>query len=496
MKYMVLIVCVVISAMGVKAQHADSLELFRNITDIEKLLNKDTALGDTLRRVSIEGAPSIPVIPPADLAAYPKPQLSSLDRQYRRKANGTLVLPDNLYDSESLRGLTFRDTLFYDPLFLPMIFTGQILPRELSFYSTQDQSGKGLLIPQSETFAPQLKRQDFIRQVRNNYYSLYPDRVAYSVFDFKEKAPGTSEDEILKSFDPFKELISAETSFSLEAPEVEGVTIGRKYWIWNGDHSLQFSQNYFSENWHKGGNSFLNINNNHVIKANYKKEKVSFENTLEWRLSLFTAPEDTIRRYRIGDDMIRYYGVFGLESFIRRWAYSTNLELKTQMFNNYLSNSHKIRSAFLAPIYVNGGIGMRYALDKKSKKVRHRRVCWNVDLSPTSVDFVFVGNDKVNASRYGIPDGSRFRLQVGSSVISNLKFDFTKYITWDSRFKYFTSYQNILIEFENTLNASLSRFFSTRLYLNLRYDDSVKPDPKFKYLQVNEMISFGLNYKW
>ena len=301
---------------------------------------------------------------------------------------------------------------------------------------------------------------------------------------------------MLKSFNPFKELISAETSFSLQAPEVEGVTIGRKYWIWNGDHSLQFSQNYFSENWHKGGNNFLNINNHHVMRANYKRDKVRFENTLEWRLSLFTAPEDSIRKYRVGDDLIRYYGVFGLESFIKRWSYSTNLEAKTQAFNNYLANSTTIRSTFLAPLYLNIGAGVRYALDETSKKVRHRRIRWNIDISPASIEYVFVSSNKVAGSRYGIPEGSFSRMQIGSSVISNLKLDFNRYVTWDSRLKYFSSFKNVLVEFENSLNMSLTRLFSTRLYLHLRYDDSVKPDAKFNYLQVNEMVSFGLNYKW
>ena len=85
---------------------------------------------------------------------------------------------------------------------------------------------------------------------------------------------------------------------------------------------------------------------------------------------------------------------------------------------------------------------------------------------------------------------------MGSTVTSMLKYDITRYITWDSRFKYFTSYKKIEAEFENTLNMALSNYFSTRLYLNLRFDDSVPADSKFKHLQVNETISFGLNFKW
>ncbi len=62
--------------------------------------------------------------------------------------------------------------------------------------------------------------------------------------------------------------------------------------------------------------------------------------------------------------------------------------------------------------------------------------------------------------------------------------------------KYFTNYSKVEAELENTLNMSLSRFFSTRLYLHLRYDDGVPKDTDYGYLQVSEVVSFGLNFKW
>ena len=75
-------------------------------------------------------------------------------------------------------------------------------------------------------------------------------------------------------------------------------------------------------------------------------------------------------------------------------------------------------------------------------------------------------------------------------------YNYNKYISLTSRFKYFTSYKKIETELENNLNVALSNYFSTRIFLYLRFDDSVPSDPKFKKLQVNELLSFGLNYKW
>jgi len=74
---------------------------------------------------------------------------------------------------------------------------------------------------------------------------------------------------------------------------------------------------------------------------------VRFNNTLEWRLSVFNAPDDSLREYRIGNDLIRYYSDFGLDAFLKRWSYSMNLEVKSQLFNAYPTNSNSLLSAFL-----------------------------------------------------------------------------------------------------------------------------------------------------
>lgn len=489
-------------------QVSDSTDLFHDITDISRQIERRTSQPDITPEEVIpqsvytpedtvppvvSSQPIIPIVPPRKTFFIK----NSLDSLYHRKENGTLQLPVNYYNPESMRGLTFRDTLFYNPLFLPMIYNGKILPRDLSFYPTEEERDRGLLIPQEKTFAPGLRHTDFIQHVRQSYYRKYPDRVRYSVLSFDSIPRVESDDKVVReTFNPFRELIKTETTYSLDAPGVEGAIIERRYWVYHGEHSFQFAQNYFSSNWYKGGTNNLNFNNYHKIDANYQKDKVRFNNALEWRLSLFNAPDDTIRNYRIGNDLIRYYGDFGVNAFVKGWSYSTNLEAKSQLFNNYAPNSTDIRSSFLAPLYVNAGVGLKYELDKQSEKVRHRRLRWTLALAPISINFKYVGNDAVDVNRYGIPEGKKSLMDIGSTVTSILKYDITRYITWDSRLTYFTSYEKIVSEFENSLNMSLSNAFSTRIYVNARYDDGVPADPDFKYWQLSQTLSFGLNYRW
>jgi len=424
---------------------------------------------------------------------------TSLDSLYTRKDNGTIQLPDQIelsYDSY-LNILNFRDTMLYNPLFLPVVFTGRIESPDSAFvYPPEDNRLKGILISPDDAFGAETEKLAFAEKVRRYYYLNNPTEIKISASNMSDVKQTASDTFVREKFNPFKELLSSETSFSLEKPDVEGVKIARVYWIKSGEHSLQFSQNYFSPNWHRGGTSNLNINGNQIFNVNYQKDKVRFNNRLEWRLSVFSAPDDSLRNYRVGDDMLRYYGDFGLDAYKKTWSYSMNLEAKTQLFKSYQSNKDELRSAFLSPMYVNAGIGMKYNLDKKSESVRNRRVRLAVSISPLSVNYKYVGNSDVKQERYGIPEGKKYIFDQGSTVTANLTYDLTKYVSWTSRFKYFTNYSKVEAEFENTLNMSLSQFFSTRLYLHLRYDDGVPSHEDYKYLQINEVVSFGLNFKW
>jgi hypothetical protein len=481
------------------SQVNDSLDLFEDITDISRLIQNRTTHGEIIVNDTILPKERVTdyVIPAQVIQPVLPVSRNPLDSIYVRNERGILQLPENYYNPDALRGLTFRDTLFYNPLFLPMIFNGRMLPRDISFYNPDKDYEPGKLIDKDKTFEPRLERSDFIQKIRRNYYTDHPDRVKYSILNFESLPQVATDDEIVReTFNPFRELLRSETAYSLEAPGVELTTINRKYWVRSGEHSFQFAQNYFSDNWHKGGTNNLNFNSYHVLRANYKKDKVRFNNTLEWRLSVFNAPDDSLREYRIGNDLIRYYGDFGLDAFAKGWSYSMNMEAKSQLFNSYPTNSNQLRSALLSPLYVNAGVGLKFNLDKKSEKVLGRRVRWDLALAPISLNFKYVSNDSVDVVRFGIPENKKYNLDMGTTVTSILKYDITRYITWDSRLTYFTSYDKVEAEFENSLNMALSNAFSTRIYLNVRFDDGVPPHPDLKYLQYNQTLSFGLNYKW
>ena len=240
----------------------------------------------------------------------------------------------------------------------------------------------------------------------------------------------------------------------------------------------------------------MNINSSQILRANFHRNRVRFDNTLEWRLSVQSTPDDTLRNHVISNDIVRYAGRFGIDAR-RNWMYSINVGSETQIFNNFPTNSNEIRSAFLSPLRANAGIGMTYRLDRRSERVRHRRVRLELDLNPFSANFIYINHPDVDVRRFGIAEGQRYNLDLlGSSVLFAMTYDFNRFTTWTTRFRYFTSYSKVLIEFDNTLNMQLTNAFSTRIQINARFDDSVPRDETFGFLQINQMLSFGLNYRW
>ena len=88
--------------------------------------------------------------------------------------------------------------------------------------------------------------------------------------------------------------------------------------------------------------------------------------------------------------------------------------------------------------------------------------------------------------------------QIGSKLEANMTFNINRNVSWTSRFYYFTDYHRITGEFENTFNLQISRFFFQPGSIFTFAMTMVLPKNEDfdSYLQINELLSFGFNYKW
>ena len=422
-------------------------------------------------------------------------KLFSYDIQQAPLTLQEVVVPEEMVPEE----------MVIDPIFLPVVFTGKVLPEiylKNNLYENPKLSDIEEIIPNNmvlnmpPSFIEQRKREQELNREAYLYLTLTePSIVKYTLNDFPKKTEVIEQMKV----NPFKNLFEVETdNLSPSGEETLTKFIFRKYWFVEGNHLLQFSQSYISHNWNNGGIGNLNFLSNQNVNVHYEKSIMQFNTFLEWNTSLFTNPNDTLRRTRIGTDLLRSFSNLGFRLF-NHWYYSTNLELRTQVFNNYDENATTKVSSFMSPFLLNYGIlGMRYELDKKFKYDKYKSIKFAADLSPLSIRYISVSDPGVDATRYGIPEGKNSRLDYGSTVNATLAYNINRSTSLKSRFKYFTSFKKVEVESENDINFSINRYFSTRIYLYLRYDDSesITPDPTLGYLQVNELVSFGFNYKW
>lgn len=275
-------------------------------------------------------------------------------------------------------------------------------------------------------------------------------------------------------------------------------TIKRKYWLPSLETSLQFSQNYISDNWHKGGNSNLNLAMRTYLSLSYSRGKRQWLGELESKLGVYTADvEGQSEHYRISEDRLRIHSNYGIK-ISKRWSYTLDGELRTQLFTIY-GKSRKgrvIQSAPFAPIRSNLGIGLQYSYNHKSKARYGSAFKLSFNLAPLSHNWRWSKRNDIDLARHGLSPQKRSIHSFGSTLRGQLKWDFNMDLSWTSRIYFDTSYKNCEAEWENTLTMRVGRYFSTRINLHLRFDDSAKPSNGWnKFLQINELLSFGFNYK-
>lgn len=397
--------------------------------------------------------------------------------------------------------MTFRDTIIVNPLFMPIVFKGDYLPHSLTFYNfdmLKEKTPYDNLYPTDTLFKEEQRMQALTDMAYKHVQNNYPTYFRYTTNDLPTEAVKAN---IIKKniHEDIPLKVVSEVSFDdVDAPSK--FIPERKYWISHFESSIQFAQNYVSPNWHKGGNSSLNLNNREYLRYDFNKDRIKFTNELEIKNNLYTAPNDTLRSYKVSDDVFRLHSNFGYLAF-SKWYYSFDFEFRTQLLSSFAENSDLKESGLLSPYTINIGLGMKYDLNKTFQK-KHKSLMFNANIAPLSLTFRHTIDDEINLGRHFKKKESEEKYPtkecvLGSTINATLNFQINKNVSWYSRFYYTTGYHRIEGEWENRFTFAWSRFFSTNITLNMRYDDGVTKNEDFNsFLQLNELLSFGFNYKW
>jgi len=332
------------------------------------------------------------------------------------------------------------------------------------------------------------------RRLRLQYMIDNPRSVRYnsSLFDTQSKIYATTFDPTTAQI-PVNEVTDSLLSGS--DAEIAMPVIARRNWLHSFTGLVQFTQAYNSPNWYQGGNSNLNmlVDAKYSINLNTKfHPDLLFENTLQYKLVLTSAPEDELRNYSINEDLLQFNSKFGIRA-ARRWFYSLSAQLKTQTLHNYISNTNDLKAAFMSPGEINVGLGMTY--NYKNPK---ETFAFDLTVAPISYNLKTCLEERVDGTAFGIEPGHRTDHQFGSNMEAKVNWQLAYNINLSSRLYAFTDYDYVQGDLETTLSFSINKFLSTQIYAHLRYDSQTPrlEDSRWHKWQLKEIFSFGFSYKF
>lgn len=400
---------------------------------------------------------------------------------------------DSLGDVVPIR-YTVDDPYYYQ-LYTPLAYYNAPIENisgmrwEMQLLDTINPLTEKLLPYDRRPFTKARRSQEQVSRILLKLYVDHPELVVTTEDQIMSRQ--VYRDDIEVKISPKATILGLFRPEKMEETVVEAKPIIHKpnFWHKGGSGSLQMTQNYISKNWYKGGESTNSLLANIQYFTNYNdKEKIQFENLFEIKIGFNTVPSDTVREYRINTDVLRLYSKLGIQA-ANRWYYTISGEFNTQFFRNYKANSDDVVSAFLSPANLIFSVGMDY-------KLKTRRLNLSVFLSPGAYNLRYVSSDKVDVTAFGLDKGDKVLHDVGSKIQSTLSWKITPSIVLDSRFYYFTNYEKVEAEWENTFNFVLNKYLSTKLFVHARFDDGAKRVEDRSYFQLKELLSFGINYAW
>ena len=263
-----------------------------------------------------------------------------------------------------------------------------------------------------------------------------------------------------------------------------------KLWKKGGVFNLNIGQGS-QKNWSAGGEDFsFTISSYLGLHAFYKKERYSWDNTMDLNYGLVNTSSQGTRK---NDDRIDILSKVGYE-LLPKLSLSSLVNFHSQFSKGYKYDSDgekKLLSNFMAPGYLIFSLGFDY---KPTEGL-------SIFLSPITSRWIFVTDDSLSAKGvYGVEPGHTSKNEIGAFASINYLKKITETINYNGRLDLFSNYQNnpqnVDIMMNNKFTAKFSKSLSASLGLDLIYDDDVKEFGKngdSPAWQLKSLIGVGLN---
>jgi hypothetical protein len=277
-----------------------------------------------------------------------------------------------------------------------------------------------------------------------------------------------------------------------KAVSKDAADTAQKTWKKGGLIGLNLSEASLS-NWAAGGDNFsLAITSMISLHAFYKKDKVSWDNTLDLNFGYLRTTSLGGRKNDDRFDLLSKYGY----AIAPKWNVSGLFNFRTQMFKGYTypKNVKTFSSDFFSPAYILLSAGVDY------KPNEH----FSVFISPLTARWVIVKNDTLSAKGlYGVKPGKHSNFEFGAFLSATYLQDFNKIVSYKGRLDLFSNYRhkpgNVDLFMSNIFSVKISKILSASWNMDFIYDDDTRifgKNGRSAALQIKSLVGIGLLVKW
>lgn len=259
---------------------------------------------------------------------------------------------------------------------------------------------------------------------------------------------------------------------------------------------VQFTQSSFHQ-WVAGGQNSYSYAGLANLFANYSKNKVRWNNTLDMNYGSFKQGDSPLVK---SDDRLELNSVLGVEAD-KKWFYAAQLNYRTQFTPGYrIDDVSKIRiSDFLAPAYLTTSLGMEFRPKKD--------LSWLI--SPLTGKTTFVLAESLSSQGlFGVAAGENVRYEFGGLTRVTWKDKLIKNVNIITNLTLFSNYtenpQNIDVNWDLLLIFRVNKFINFTFTTVFIYDHDVDVpkdqdgdgvfDETGKGIQFKEIFALGFNY--
>lgn len=266
------------------------------------------------------------------------------------------------------------------------------------------------------------------------------------------------------------------------------------FWKKSFRTGLNINQASFSSNWKAGGVNSIGFTASMNFKANYKKDKTSWDNEFDF---LYGMVNNAGQGYRKTLDRIYIETKYGYD-LNEKWSFTSSLNFLSQFAKGFTYDKDangvevgSLISDFLAPAFITSAWGFEY----------HPVDYFKIRLSPFSPRVTIVSDNNgrfvsVDPVRpYGVDVGESTRYEwLAFQAQADFNKDIAKNLNLKWRYVMFANYETLELKtidhrLDLALNAKVNSFINVTFGTILIYDFDQDTE-----LQIGQAFALGIQY--